>query len=109
MSITEHTIIHIFTCSIFIQGKYCPTTCGVADYLTRYMPEVTRDLDSMLRDLEIAANLTQGTEEKIVYMKDSATSAQKSSPQGTLIILIILLSLVKHTSFIHIFFNVLFL
>ncbi|XP_018558724.1 fibrinogen gamma chain isoform X1 [Lates calcarifer] len=64
-------------------GKYCPTTCGVADYLTRYMPEVTRDLDSMLRDLEIAANLTQGTEEKIVYMKDSATSAQKSSPQDS--------------------------
>ena len=67
-----------------IQGKYCPTTCGVADYMLRYMPGVDRDLDNMLDQLETIANLTQGSEETIVYMKDSATLAQKSSPPGNL-------------------------
>ncbi|XP_028273155.1 fibrinogen gamma chain [Parambassis ranga] len=60
-------------------GKYCPTTCGVADYLLKYFPNVNSDLDKMQWDLETIANLTQGAEETIVYMKDSATAAQKSS------------------------------
>ncbi|XP_069545870.1 fibrinogen gamma chain [Brachyistius frenatus] len=60
-------------------GKYCPTTCGVADYLQRYMPAVDTDLDEMLRELEAIANLTKGAEETIVYMRDSSTAAQKSS------------------------------
>ncbi|XP_070712506.1 fibrinogen gamma chain-like [Pempheris klunzingeri] len=64
-------------------GTYCPTTCGVADYLLKYMPDVREDLDSMQDQLEQIANLTQGTEETVVYMKDSATSAQKSSPQDS--------------------------
>ncbi|CAK6972388.1 fibrinogen gamma chain [Scomber scombrus] len=60
-------------------GRYCPTTCGVADYMLNYMPVVTDDLDQMQKDLERIANLTQGTEETVVYMKDAATAAQKSS------------------------------
>ncbi|XP_070774356.1 fibrinogen gamma chain [Enoplosus armatus] len=60
-------------------GKYCPTTCGVTDYLLRYMPVVNKDLDNLLGELETIANLTQGAEDTVVYMKDSATSAQKSS------------------------------
>ncbi|XP_041790044.1 fibrinogen gamma chain [Chelmon rostratus] len=64
-------------------GKYCPTTCGVADYMLRYMPGVDKDLDDLQRELEIIANLTQGAEDTVVYMKDSVTSAQKSSPQET--------------------------
>ena len=64
-------------------GQYCPTTCGVADYLLRYIPGVDRDLDYMQQELEKIANLTRGAEETVVYMKDSATSAQKSSPQET--------------------------
>ncbi|XP_051241362.1 fibrinogen gamma chain [Dicentrarchus labrax] len=63
-------------------GKYCPTTCGVADYMLRYMPEVNKDLDDLQRDLDSIANLTQGAEDTVVYMKDSATSAQKSSPDS---------------------------
>ncbi|KAM7009801.1 fibrinogen gamma chain [Tautogolabrus adspersus] len=61
-------------------GKYCPTTCGVADYMLKYMPGVNKDLDDMQYELENIANLTHGAEETAVYMKDSATSAQKSSP-----------------------------
>ncbi|XP_074554538.1 fibrinogen gamma chain [Halichoeres trimaculatus] len=61
-------------------GKYCPTTCGVADYLLRYMRGADDDIDSMLHDLENIANMTQEAEETVVFMKDSAASAQKSSP-----------------------------
>ncbi|KAM4604270.1 fibrinogen gamma chain [Polymixia lowei] len=60
-------------------GRYCPTTCGVADYLLRYMPPVDRDLEHMLYELERIANWTQTADEKVVYMKDSVAEAQKSS------------------------------
>ncbi|XP_017262099.1 fibrinogen gamma chain [Kryptolebias marmoratus] len=60
-------------------GKYCPTTCGVADYLLNYLPGVNEDLTAMQEQLETIANLTNGAEETISYMKDSTTSAQKSA------------------------------
>ncbi|MED6247926.1 hypothetical protein ATANTOWER_021387 [Ataeniobius toweri] len=60
-------------------GKYCPTTCGVADYLFTYLPVVYEDLASMQNNLELIANLTRGADETITYMKDSTASAQKSS------------------------------
>ncbi|KAF7659582.1 hypothetical protein LDENG_00296460 [Lucifuga dentata] len=60
-------------------GKYCPTTCGVADYLLNYIPGIDKSLYDMELELDTIANLTQGTEETVVFMKDSATSAQKSS------------------------------
>ncbi|XP_076584951.1 fibrinogen gamma chain-like [Chaetodon auriga] len=64
-------------------GKYCPTTCGVADYMLKYMPSVDKDLDELQDALDTIANLTQGAEETVVYMKDSVTSAQKSSTPDT--------------------------
>ncbi|XP_059199174.1 fibrinogen gamma chain [Centropristis striata] len=60
-------------------GMYCPTTCGVADYFLNYSPTVRNELYDMEDTLETIANLTQGAEETVVYMKDSTTSAQKSS------------------------------
>nr|XP_046274206.1 fibrinogen gamma chain [Scatophagus argus] len=60
-------------------GKYCPTTCGVADYMLRYKSNVDTDLDNLLRELETIANLTTEAEETVTYMKDSVTSAQKSA------------------------------
>uniref|UniRef100_A0A8C1W587 Fibrinogen gamma chain n=2 Tax=Cyprinus carpio TaxID=7962 RepID=A0A8C1W587_CYPCA len=47
------------------QGKYCPTTCGVADYLQRYAPDMDRELDKMEQDLEDIANLTRGAQDKV--------------------------------------------
>lgn len=82
-----------FTCPICVQGRYCPTTCGVADYLINYRPGVIRELDNLQRELQTIANLTQGTEDTVVYMKDSATSAQKSSPQGNTLINIVFMQL----------------
>lgn len=64
------------------QGKYCPTTCGVADYLRNYKPEMDRDLDDMDNILSEIANLTKQAEDKVVWMKDDATQAQKSLSPG---------------------------
>ncbi|XP_053274407.1 fibrinogen gamma chain [Pleuronectes platessa] len=64
-------------------GLYCPTTCGVADYMIRYMPTVERDLSHLQRELDTISNLTQSAEEKIVYMKDSTSTVQKSGLQDT--------------------------
>lgn len=62
------------------QGIYCPTTCGVADYLQRYKPVMDRELDQMEQDLEDLANLTRGAQDKVVYLRDSETQAQKQAP-----------------------------
>lgn len=71
--------------TVCTQGKYCPTTCGVADYLFKYMDEVTGDLNHFGNELETIANLTEGADETIVYMKDSTTSAQKSASPGVML------------------------
>ncbi|XP_029292809.1 fibrinogen gamma chain [Cottoperca gobio] len=60
-------------------GKYCPTTCGVADYMLRYIPGVERDLDDLQEQLDTIANLTTGAEETAVYMKDTTILSQKTS------------------------------
>lgn len=70
-------------CSSCAQGEYCPTTCGVSDYMLRYMPAVERDLERLQQQLESIANFTKETEETVVYMKDSALSAQKTSQPGS--------------------------
>ncbi|KAJ8000893.1 hypothetical protein DPEC_G00185120 [Dallia pectoralis] len=59
-------------------GKYCPTTCGVADYLNRYQPALNKDLNDMEQILNRIANDTAGAAEKVTYMKDSATQQKKS-------------------------------
>ncbi|XP_041961761.1 fibrinogen gamma chain [Alosa sapidissima] len=60
-------------------GTYCPTTCGVADYLDKYKPGVEKDLKYMENILDDIANTTEGAQEKVNYMKDQATQAQKTS------------------------------
>lgn len=70
--------------SLLSQGTYCPTTCGVADYLQRYKPDIDRKLDEMEQDLEEIANLTRGAQDKVVYLKDSETQAQKQAPGSTI-------------------------
>lgn len=67
------------------QGIYCPTTCGVADYLQRYQPEMDRQLNEMEQDLQEIANLTRGAQDKVVYLRDSETQAQKQAPGSTIL------------------------
>lgn len=65
--------------------------------MLNYMPVVTDDLDQMQTDLDRIANLTQGTEETVVYMKDTATAAQKSTGPGNIFSLIYMV----HLCFTH--------
>lgn len=39
-----------------------------------------RELDQMEQDLEDLANLTRGAQDKVVYLRDSETQAQKQAP-----------------------------
>lgn len=50
--------------------------------MSRYTSNAHRELDILQRELETIANLTQGSEETVVYMKDSVTSAQRSTTPG---------------------------
>lgn len=50
--------------------------------MLRYISTSAKDLDRLQRDLETIANLTQGTESTVVYMKDSVVSPQKSLLPG---------------------------
>lgn len=50
--------------------------------MKRYVTTTTTDIDELLDELEMIANMTSGAHETVVYMKDSVTSAQKSSLQG---------------------------
>ncbi|XP_018611716.2 fibrinogen gamma chain-like isoform X2 [Scleropages formosus] len=60
-------------------GTHCPTTCGIAEYLSRYQPSVDRDLSEIEVSLVDMRNLTKGAQDRVVYMRDSTTQAQKSS------------------------------
>nr|AGT29865.1 fibrinogen gamma-like protein [Trachidermus fasciatus] len=62
-------------------GKYCPTTCGVTDYMLKYMPMMDGELDRMQQELDTITNLTQGAEQTITYMKDTTTQVNKNSQE----------------------------
>lgn len=43
-------------------GSYCPTTCGIVDFLNKYQPAVDRDLrvlEQTLRDISNSSDLTE--------------------------------------------------
>lgn len=61
---------------------YCPTTCGVADYMLQYFSNTNDGLEQMQTDLENIANMTQDAENRVVYMKDSMVATQKSITPG---------------------------
>ncbi|KAM3623282.1 uncharacterized protein V6R79_009585 [Siganus canaliculatus] len=65
-------------------GIYCPTTCGVADYMVKYIPSANRELDNLQRELDSITNLTTGTDDTVKHMKDTAAEAQKAPAQDPL-------------------------
>ncbi|MBN3287258.1 FIBG protein, partial [Polyodon spathula] len=72
----------LFCCFVlFLQGQYCPTTCGIVDYLQRYKPNTDSELSYLENTLNQISNLTIGAQEKANYIKDSSISARKSSLQ----------------------------
>lgn len=56
--------------------------CGVADYMLRYFTGTDSDLQGLRDDLDSIANLTQGSQDTVVFMKDSVAAAQKSATPG---------------------------
>lgn len=50
--------------------------------MRKYISTTTKDVDEMLEELEMIANMTGEAHETVVYMKDSVTSAQKASLPG---------------------------
>uniref|UniRef100_A0A3Q3D7T4 Fibrinogen gamma chain n=1 Tax=Hippocampus comes TaxID=109280 RepID=A0A3Q3D7T4_HIPCM len=60
-------------------GKYCPTTCGVADYMHRYTSNAHDSLDYLQKELDSIHNLTEGAQERVIYMKDSIQTVQKNT------------------------------
>uniref|UniRef100_A0A3Q2XKJ0 Fibrinogen gamma chain n=1 Tax=Hippocampus comes TaxID=109280 RepID=A0A3Q2XKJ0_HIPCM len=62
-----------------LQGKYCPTTCGVADYMHRYTSNAHDSLDYLQKELDSIHNLTEGAQERVIYMKDSIQTVQKNT------------------------------
>ncbi|KAL1023582.1 hypothetical protein UPYG_G00043140 [Umbra pygmaea] len=83
---TRGDVGYVETCTqIDAFGKYCPTTCGVADYLHKYKPGMDKKLDNMEDILEMITNRTTGAAEKVTNMKDSASQQQKSGGPDTYI------------------------
>lgn len=48
-----------------LQGSYCPTTCGIADFLSNYQNEVEKDLQSLEDILNQVENKTSEAKELI--------------------------------------------
>lgn len=61
---------------------YCPTTCGVSDYMFKYFTATNDEVNQMQQDLETINNVTRDAEDMVIYMKDSTTAAQKSITPG---------------------------
>ncbi|XP_060772005.1 fibrinogen gamma chain [Neoarius graeffei] len=61
-------------------GRYCPTTCGIENYLQKYKTDVQKDLDELDVLLQEISNVTKEAQDKVFYLKDSTTQAQKASP-----------------------------
>ncbi|XP_077462322.1 fibrinogen gamma chain isoform X2 [Stigmatopora argus] len=59
-------------------GKYCPTMCGVSDYMQRYASAADDGLDALQRELDTITNLTRRAEESVIYMKDSLQTVNKN-------------------------------
>lgn len=64
------------------KGMYCPTTCGVSDYMLRYFVGADNELQRLQDDLDSIANLTQGSQDTVVNVKESVAVVQKSITPG---------------------------
>lgn len=56
----------MFNCLLIdLQGSYCPTTCGISDFLTSYQDDVDADLRTLENILHRAENRTTEAKELI--------------------------------------------
>lgn len=69
---------------MYFQGSYCPTTCGIAEFLSNYQTSVDKDL----RNLEVIVyqveNKTSEATELVKAIKISYNPDEPSKPSETL-------------------------
>ncbi|XP_069487412.1 fibrinogen gamma chain [Ambystoma mexicanum] len=53
-------------------GEYCPTTCGIADFLYNYHPDVNRQLQSLEDQMRQITNHTSGAHYMIREIRDNS-------------------------------------
>ncbi|XP_020637032.1 fibrinogen gamma chain [Pogona vitticeps] len=66
-------------------GSFCPTTCGIADFLNKYQPEVDQDLQELERILHDISNSSDVTEHLIRQIRQihiPGSSAQPNIASG---------------------------
>lgn len=56
---------------MYFQGSYCPTTCGIADFLSNYQNSVDKDLQDFEDILHRAENQTSEAEQLIQAIRTS--------------------------------------
>lgn len=50
---------------MYFQGSYCPTTCGIAEFLNNYQTKIDKDLQALEDILGEAENRTSQAKELI--------------------------------------------
>jgi integrin beta 3 len=63
-----------------LQGSYCPTTCGIADFLSTYQIEVDKDLQTLEDLLNGAENRTTEAKELIKAIQLSYNPDEPAKP-----------------------------
>ncbi|XP_053112802.1 fibrinogen gamma chain isoform X2 [Hemicordylus capensis] len=61
-------------------GSYCPTTCGIADFLNKYQPGVDQDLQALENLLQQISNSSDTTNQLIRQIRIAHISNPSSQP-----------------------------
>lgn len=69
---------------LYFQGSYCPTTCGIADFLNNYQTSVDKDLRTLEGILYQVENKTSEARELVKAIQISYNPDQPSKPSETL-------------------------
>lgn len=71
---------HCQQCLFTPQGSFCPTTCGIADFLSKYHPTVENDLQEMERLLQRISNATVTADHLIQHIQGLYPSEKQTLP-----------------------------
>ena len=69
---------------MYFQGSYCPTTCGVADFLSNYQTSVDKDLQNLEGILYQVENKTSEARELVKAIQISYNPDEPSKPSENL-------------------------
>lgn len=69
---------------MYFQGSYCPTTCGIADFLSTYQTSVDKDLQNLEGILRQVENKTSEAKELVKAIQISYHSDGPAKPSENL-------------------------